>query len=174
MKGTKMTKEKENNFLPMPKEWIGQYYNACNEPCDMLVGPCACGASHHIDEWLISRKKLTESGWQKPPDRINQLRQLLFEIFPIAENDEPLPLKGEPLASFPKIGNLAKQALTLLPCETCAGSGIKPFTKFYYCTTCEKDVSEDHLVTISRDNCKDRCPDCKNRVIEKSVCPRCQ
>ena len=62
MKGTKM----ENIFLPMPNEWIGQYYNACTEPCDMLVGPCVCGASHHIDEWLISRKKLTKSGWQKP------------------------------------------------------------------------------------------------------------
>jgi len=25
-------------------------YNACNEPCDMFVGPCICGAWHH-GEW---------------------------------------------------------------------------------------------------------------------------
>ncbi len=56
----------KNNFIPMPKEWIGQYYNACTDPCDMLCGPCACGATHHLDEWVISRKKLTKDGWVMP------------------------------------------------------------------------------------------------------------
>jgi hypothetical protein len=28
-------------------------YNACTEPCDMLVGPCACGAWHHWDDWKV-------------------------------------------------------------------------------------------------------------------------
>lgn len=58
-------------------------------------------------------------------------------------------------------------------CETCNGSGIKPFVKFYKCNTCEKSVSEDHLITLSRDKSKDRCPTCKNKVVEKTTCPNC-
>jgi hypothetical protein len=26
-------------------------YNACTEPCDMFVGPCACGAWHKTSDW---------------------------------------------------------------------------------------------------------------------------
>lgn len=33
-----------NNFVPWPTEWP-KHYNS-NVPCDMLVGPCACGAWH--------------------------------------------------------------------------------------------------------------------------------
>ena len=57
---------KENNFIPMPKEWIGQIYNACTEPCDILYGPCACGAWHYFEEWILIRKILTKGGWVKP------------------------------------------------------------------------------------------------------------
>ena len=35
----------------MPEEYLGQFYNACTDPCDMLQGPCACGAWHHQEEW---------------------------------------------------------------------------------------------------------------------------
>jgi len=28
----------------MPKGWIS--FNASNEPCDVLIGPCHCGATH--------------------------------------------------------------------------------------------------------------------------------
>lgn len=27
------------------------YFNGCSDRCDLLQGPCACGASHSIDEW---------------------------------------------------------------------------------------------------------------------------
>lgn len=26
-------------------------HNASNDPCDVLTGPCACGASHKINDW---------------------------------------------------------------------------------------------------------------------------
>ena len=45
------------NFNPktglasMPVKYIGCFYNACTEPCDMLEGPCACGAWHQQEEW---------------------------------------------------------------------------------------------------------------------------
>ena len=55
----------------MPVEWIGQYHNACIEPCDMLVGLCVCGAWHHLNEWIIDRKKLTKDGWQEPVKTID-------------------------------------------------------------------------------------------------------
>jgi len=38
-------------LVPMPVRYIGQFYNACTDPCDMLEGPCACGAWHHQNEW---------------------------------------------------------------------------------------------------------------------------
>lgn len=41
----------KNNLASMPKKYLGQFYNACTEPCDMLQGPCACGAWHHQEEW---------------------------------------------------------------------------------------------------------------------------
>ena len=35
----------------MPGDYIGAFYNACSDPCDMLQGPCACGAWHQQKEW---------------------------------------------------------------------------------------------------------------------------
>jgi hypothetical protein len=42
---------KDNNLANMPEEYLGMFYNACTEPCDMLQGPCVCGATHHQEEW---------------------------------------------------------------------------------------------------------------------------
>jgi len=40
-----------NGLASMPTKYIGMYYNASTEPCDMLSGPCSCGAWHHQEEW---------------------------------------------------------------------------------------------------------------------------
>ena len=69
---SKLTKRAEKSeFKPrlnmaFPVEWIGQYRNGgCTDPCDMISGPCACGATHHFDEWIIKRKKLVQGkGWR--------------------------------------------------------------------------------------------------------------
>lgn len=40
--------------------WIDGWprrYNACTEPCDMLVGPCCCGAWHTVkdaNDWIAA------------------------------------------------------------------------------------------------------------------------
>lgn len=39
-----------NDLMGYPEHWP-EHHNACNEPCDMAVGPCACGAWHTLDEW---------------------------------------------------------------------------------------------------------------------------
>jgi hypothetical protein len=45
-----------NGLLGWPDSWnvpAAYRYNACNQPCDMLVGPCVCGAWHTTDEaWV--------------------------------------------------------------------------------------------------------------------------
>ena len=41
----------DNGLLGWPDEWTERHYNACNEPCDMLIGPCACGAWHTPECW---------------------------------------------------------------------------------------------------------------------------
>ncbi len=43
----------KNGMATMPAKWLGQFYNACPDPCDMLSGPCACGATHHQEEWPV-------------------------------------------------------------------------------------------------------------------------
>lgn len=42
----------DTRLIPMPPNWPARY-NGCTEPCDMLRGPCACGAYHHLNEpWV--------------------------------------------------------------------------------------------------------------------------
>lgn len=36
-------------IVPMPSHI--KLRNACNEPCDALVGPCVCGAYHREEDW---------------------------------------------------------------------------------------------------------------------------
>lgn len=40
--------------MEWPADWP-KYYNACNDPCDMLEGPCACGATHILGEFKFHR-----------------------------------------------------------------------------------------------------------------------
>jgi hypothetical protein len=42
---------RESPLRPWPKEWKERHFNACTEPCDMLVGPCACGAWRSPECW---------------------------------------------------------------------------------------------------------------------------
>ena len=41
--------ESENNLIEMPSHL--KFYNACIEPCDMLIGYCICGATHKKEDW---------------------------------------------------------------------------------------------------------------------------
>jgi hypothetical protein len=44
-----------NGLVPWPDDFApgDRHYNASNEPCDMLVGPCSCGAWHCEEEpWV--------------------------------------------------------------------------------------------------------------------------
>ncbi len=42
----------------MPEEMRGKFHNACTDSCDMIDGPCACGATHNVKEWVIKLNKL--------------------------------------------------------------------------------------------------------------------
>ena len=48
----------QSGLLPWPDDWLDYRYNACNDPCDMLIGPCACGAWHTVDEKWVQKKLL--------------------------------------------------------------------------------------------------------------------
>ena len=42
------------DVIGMPEELQGKIFNACSDPCDMLIGPCACGAWHfgeHVERY---------------------------------------------------------------------------------------------------------------------------
>ena len=42
-----------NGSVPWHPDWTDRHYNATNEPCDMLIGPCSCGAWHQEHEdWV--------------------------------------------------------------------------------------------------------------------------
>ena len=44
-----------NNFLSYP-DWWPPYYNG-QYKCDVLQGPCSCGAWHSLTEWAIDTSK---------------------------------------------------------------------------------------------------------------------
>ena len=42
-----------NGSVPWPQGWTDRHYNGGREPCDMLVGPCSCGAWHmESEDWV--------------------------------------------------------------------------------------------------------------------------
>ncbi len=50
-----LTKHPHSGMIPWPADWPDRHYNG-REPCDMLVGPCSCGAFHREDEQWIQEK----------------------------------------------------------------------------------------------------------------------
>lgn len=49
------TLSKQNGMVAWPDGWTGENYNGSKEPCDMLVGPCSCGAWHYETEYWVRR-----------------------------------------------------------------------------------------------------------------------
>jgi hypothetical protein len=45
--------EPGQSIIPIPQEWGARHYNGSNEPCDVLQGPCSCGAWHNVMEWWV-------------------------------------------------------------------------------------------------------------------------
>ena len=44
-------------------------YNSCTDPCDVLVGPCVCGAWHTAEDWedkIENHQKIIDNGIRKP------------------------------------------------------------------------------------------------------------
>lgn len=50
-----------NDFVGFPDDWP-EYHNACSDPCDVLQGPCACGAWHKLYEWDFIKKTRRPTG----------------------------------------------------------------------------------------------------------------
>jgi len=45
--------ERINGLVPWPENWTDRHFNASHEPCDMLIGPCSCGAWHtETEPWV--------------------------------------------------------------------------------------------------------------------------
>lgn len=52
-RATKQQLNRMNGQVLWPKNWTDRHYNASHEPCDMLVGPCSCGAWHmESEDWV--------------------------------------------------------------------------------------------------------------------------
>ena len=81
--------------MAFPVEWIGQYRNGdCTDPCDMISGPCACGATHHFDEWIIKRKKLVQGkGWVNPEESQEPDAEFVKEMRRIYKDSDIAPAK---------------------------------------------------------------------------------
>ena len=51
---------------PWPDDWPAYYHTHAGEPCDMLVGPCSCGAWHNVGEFEMREDGLYRfGGWVK-------------------------------------------------------------------------------------------------------------
>ncbi len=47
-----MGSECDEDFLGGMPEGSNKVYNSNMEPCDMVHGPCVCGAWHHEDDFI--------------------------------------------------------------------------------------------------------------------------
>jgi hypothetical protein len=57
-----------NGLVSWPAAWIDYHYNACNEPCDFLVGPCSCGAWHtETEPWVQEALRKHNSTIEREP-----------------------------------------------------------------------------------------------------------
>ena len=53
----------KSGMIPMPEGII--LHNACNYPCDMAEGPCACGAWHKMKDWKEAIRSRIVDGLRK-------------------------------------------------------------------------------------------------------------
>ncbi len=67
----------------MPAIMQGQYHNACTDACDMIDGPCACGAWHNVKEWIeklayrhLSILRQTQQSKTSTKDKNNDYRDI--------------------------------------------------------------------------------------------------
>lgn len=45
----------KEEIIVYPDHWPKRHYNSCSKPCDVIDGPCVCGAWHCEDEtWIKS------------------------------------------------------------------------------------------------------------------------
>lgn len=52
-RATKQQLKRIEGRVRWPENWTDRHYNASNEPCDHLIGPCSCGAWHQEHEdWV--------------------------------------------------------------------------------------------------------------------------
>jgi len=63
-----------SNLIPMPEKLIGKFFNSCTEPCDFLIGPCACGAWHDIND-LVQRLNSLGSAYDHLTEENKELKQ---------------------------------------------------------------------------------------------------
>lgn len=71
------------SFVPMP-EGI-HLYNGSGTPCDMLVGPCSCGATHDAIGW--ARHAASAARTERERDELGRAAYLLSSAW--VRNDEP-------------------------------------------------------------------------------------
>ncbi len=51
-----LTANPRSKFIPYPDDWEPRHNGFTNEPCDMLIGFCACGAGHFLTEdWVVAK-----------------------------------------------------------------------------------------------------------------------
>lgn len=60
-KVTSLDVTRDPDMKPWPQGWP-EYHNANVDPCDMAVGPCACGAWHGPGEFYEKNKQLFRNG----------------------------------------------------------------------------------------------------------------
>ena len=57
----------QSGMAPWPDDWPRRYET--NEPCDMAVGPCACGAWHFDGDFEVRAGVLYSGGEIDPKQR---------------------------------------------------------------------------------------------------------
>ncbi len=76
-------------IINVPQHWPPRY-NACTDPCDMINGPCACGAWHCLDEeWVIGGLKSFGMNEKPPPTPLQYIELSFWKKGQVPVSDAP-------------------------------------------------------------------------------------
>lgn len=131
-----MTTRKSNGW---PKGWP-RYYNACQDPCDTIDGPCVCGAWHHPGEFEFFYGKLRRHGEIVASWQTSEPSPVIREFGPCPEAVKLTPMEALVLVrlemqnkeiakdidlSCGRVEDIIKGILQKLKCRTRTAAALK-------------------------------------------------
>ena len=165
----------ENKEMKMLKELLRDTVYGREFDILAFMSNNTCEALVHLREWIeeLQAENVRLKGTKMTPDQINQLHQLLqTALCPNVTNGCQDGIMPNPYGEMEQCQwcEMRKQALALLPCETCNDTE----TKKWICCACSDAESCDIYCTVEVEVGEPECCPISGEEAEWNLCPDCQ